>query len=282
MDKKKRRVSLAVSRPALRYYGGKFRLASWIIQHFSEHSCYCEPYGGAMSVLLQKPLADLEVYNDLDDLVVNFFRVLRKRPDDLIRALVLTPYAREEQRQAFEPCNDELEQARRFYVASWQSFGGSTRQSTGWRYQLGKNNRSSSVLDDWNHIDHLQDIIWRLKQVQIEHDEATSVIARFDSPDTLFYVDPPYPLGTRSRGACYRHEMSDEQHQELSQVLHRAKGMIVLSGYPCQFYQSLYPNWLFEDRPSRTNGGGVATERLWLSPNLVHRLNGRQLNLLES
>ena len=102
-----------VTRPALRYYGGKFRLAPWIIGHFPVHECYVEPFGGAMSVLLRKAPARYEVYNDLDREVVNLFRVLRERPEEFIRAIELTPYSRAEQLLAFEPApEDELERAR--------------------------------------------------------------------------------------------------------------------------------------------------------------------------
>jgi DNA adenine methylase len=104
-----------ITRPALRYYGGKFRLAKWIIGQFPPHVCYVEPFGGAGSLILRKQRSYHDVYNDLDGEVVNFFRVLRERGDELIRAIELTPYSREEQRLSFTPSNDDLERARRLY-----------------------------------------------------------------------------------------------------------------------------------------------------------------------
>ena len=91
-----------IARPALRYHGGKWNLASWIISHFPVHECYVEPFGGAASVLLQKSRSPLEVYNDLDGRVVSFFSVLRERPDELARLLSLTPYARAEYELSYE------------------------------------------------------------------------------------------------------------------------------------------------------------------------------------
>lgn len=266
-----------ITRPALRYHGGKFRLAPWILQHFPSHICYVEPFGGAMSVLLQKQPSELEVYNDLDGGVVNFFKILRDRSPDLIRAIALTPYSRQEQKLSFEPCEDEFEAARRFYVRSWQSFGGPTRGNTGWRYQSGKNNRSFSVLDDWKNIDHLQGLVWRLKQVQIEQDEAIAVIRRFDSPGTLFYIDPPYELATRRKKKAYQYELTNEQHQLLAEVLQDIEGMAIVSGYPSDFYGELYSQWTIKDRPSLTNGGDVAIERLWLSPRLTSQFGQMSL-----
>ena len=130
--KEEHTVATTLSRPALRYYDGKWRLADWILGYLPAHVCYVEPFGGAASVLLRKPPSELEVYNDLDSGVVNFFRVLRERdegtslarctqsaqcimvvPSDLLRAIQLTPFAREEHRLSHEPCEDALERARR-------------------------------------------------------------------------------------------------------------------------------------------------------------------------
>jgi len=189
-----------VTRPALRYFGGKFRLAPWIIQQFPVHTCYVEPFGGAMGILLRKEPSVFEVYNDLDGEVVNFFKVLRDHPDELLRAIELTPYSREEQKLAFEPTDGlpDLERARRLYVRCWQSHGGGrTQWHTGWRYQV-NNTRGRSTLVDWDQTDHLWAIVNRLKLVQIECDDAIRIIERYDRPDTLFYVDPPYLMSTRS------------------------------------------------------------------------------------
>ncbi len=273
-----------VRRPALRYHGSKFRIAPWIIEHFPQHTCYVEPFAGGANVILRKQPSQIEVYNDLDGDVVNFFRVLREQTSALLRAIELTPYSREELILAFERTDDPLERARRCYIRSWQSWGGNSSQyHTGWRYQH-SNNRGKSVVDDWN-ADGWWAAAARLKQVQIECDDAVAVIERYDQASTLFYVDPPYVHKTRSeRGAqsrrAYKHEMTDEQHRALAEVLHKVKGMVVLSGYDSELYRELYSGWDVRCMTVRTqNPGKKAVECLWLSPAASRQ--GKQLAMFE-
>lgn len=185
-----------LTRAPLWYRGGKWRIAPWVISHFPPHDCYVEPFGGAASVLLRKEPSLYEVYNDLDDAVVNFFRVLRTRPDDLVAQLRLTPWARRELELADRPVDDELESARHFFVRSWQSrrtavLGLSNR--TGWRFQ--KKRSGGRQTRTWMRaIEDLHLVAERMRLVQVECDHAERVLARYDAPRTLFYVDPPYVL----------------------------------------------------------------------------------------
>lgn len=260
-----------VSRSALRYHGGKFRLGPWIIEHLPRHICYCEPYGGAMSVLLRKERSDLEVYNDLDEQVVTFFRVLRERTEELIEAIRLTPYARAEHRASYEPTDDPLERARRLYVRAWQGMGSSLRPSrTGWRYERIRSRRSS-LSHQWTQVGHLREIADRMNGVQIECDEALAVIQRYDAPSTAFYVDPPYVHGTRCRDKDYNHELTDAQHAELAAQLHHVQGMVLISGYPSALYEDLYGDWRHADRVARVIDGQERVERLWISPHAERR-----------
>ncbi len=265
------------ARPALRYHGSKWVLAKWIIGHFPRHECYVEPYGGGAAVLLQKPRSWLEVYNDKDDQVVNFFRVLRERPSDLVRAIELTPYAKTEWEMAFINDPDPVERARRFYVRAYMSIAGATAQwNTGWRRQKviskvnGKKKMTPASLS-FMKVEHLYAVANRFRGVQIECDDALAVIKRYDSPETLFYLDPPYPSSTRGRWSkhAYTYEMTDEQHRELCNTLHNIAGMAVISGYQCELYDELYADWRRIDKQARVNGPGHATESLWLSPSAV-------------
>lgn len=263
------------TRPALRYHGSKWRLFQWITSYFPPHVCYCEPFGGSASILLQKPPSILDVYNDADGQIVNFFSVLRDRPDEFIRAITLTPYARAENNKAFTPCDDPLENARRFYVRSWQSYSGpSTTWTSGWRFEKSFD-RGKLNLTDFNEIDRLIPIIERLKQVSIENDDAFSVIKRYDSPNTLFYVDPPYldeTLSSKWKGKAYRYWMSTEDHQRLIDLLNSLKGMAVLSGYDSEFYQIALPDWTYKVMRARTNFQSKAKECIWISPNAMSRI----------
>lgn len=128
---------MIVTRPALRYHGAKFRLAEWVMQFFPAHTCYVEPFGGAAGVLLQKPRAYAEAYNDLDGNVVNFFRVLRDpiQRQQLVDACVLTSYARDEFELSWEPTEEPIERARRLCIRAQMGFGsaGATKGVTGFR-----------------------------------------------------------------------------------------------------------------------------------------------------
>lgn len=261
--------AIHIPTPPLRYHGGKWRLATWIIEQFPPHVCYVEPFCGGASVLFRKPPSVIEVINDLSLDIVTFFDVLRTNPEGLIRAIELTPHSREIHRLAYQPTPDPLEKALRFYIRCWQSFGTGEGKFTGWRFQR-DNQRGALIVDDWNRTEQLWAAARRLKGVSIEHDNALTVIRRYDTPKTLFYVDPPYVLETRyttRRGdKGYQHEMTDADHRALAQILHTVQGMVILSGYDCPLYQELYPGWKRLEKPTTTNGNGYAIESLWLSP----------------
>ena len=185
------------TRAALRYYGGKARLAPWIVAHLPPHACYVEPFGGAASVLLRKPPAPCEVYNDLDGEVVGFFRVLRERPGELVEAVRGTPFARAEIDLACAPTPpdlDDLERARRVYVRAWQGRHGlPARGRMGWRFERATDDSRTAVAQ-WTDLERLWETAERLRAVQLECDDALRVIARFDGPDTLFYCLAPGQL----------------------------------------------------------------------------------------
>lgn len=269
-----------VTRPALRYFGGKFRLAPWIINQFPEHTCYVEPFGGAMGVMLRKAPSLFEVYNDLDGEVVNFFRQLREHSDELIKAIELTPYARSEQILSFDDPEglSELERARRLYVRCWQSHGGGrTQWRTGWRYQV-NNNRGRTTLADWNQTDHLSEIVNRLKGVQIDQDDAIRVIQRFDRETTLFYIDPPYLMRTRSLrwgNKAYTCELDDAYHMRLGEVLRNIKGMEIVSGKPSEMYDGLFEGWMKLQKTVPTDFQSKTVEVLWISPKTAGRCGQR-------
>lgn len=263
---------IKISSPPLRYFGGKWRVAPWVIEHMPAHTTYVEPFSGGAGVLFRKPLSQYEIINDLNHEIVTFFDVLRSRTDELLEAIALTPSSRYEHRRAHdrEDTRDPIEVARQVYIRSRQSFGsGEGKYSTGWRYQ-GNSNRGTSIIDEWCKFDHLIAAACRLRNVQLECDDALAIVNRFDSADTLFYVDPPYVWDTRyNQQDMYAHEMSNEQHIELAEELKSAEGMVIISGYMSDLYQELYSEWTVVQKKTRTNGGGDATEYLWLSPQAV-------------
>jgi DNA adenine methylase len=267
-------------RPILRWHGGKWMLAPWIIAHFPDHRVYVEPFGGAASVLLRKPRAYAEVYGDLDDELVNLFRVLRsRRARALVQQLRLTPFSRSEFEEAYLPTEDELERARRMIIRSYMGFGtpGAFGRSTGFRADSNKS--GTTPAHDWrNFPDALPAIIERLRGVVIEKRPAMKLMAKHDSPDTLHYVDPPYLPETRGTGNphCtkhkYRHELTEADHAELLRFLDGLAGMVVLSGYPSDPYDQVLPNWTRVQRDALADGARKRIEVLWINPAAAERM----------
>lgn len=269
-------MTTTVTRPVLRYHGGKWKLAPWIISHFPEHRVYVEPFGGAASVLLRKPRSYAEVYSDLDGEIVNLFRVLRNpsQARELIRLIRLTPFAREEFELSYLADGDPIEQARRTIVRSFMGFGSAaaTGQPTGFR---GDSNRSGTTpAHDWAHYpDCLRYIIERMAGVVVENKPASEIMFHYDKPECLHYVDPPYVMDTRSQKkrthSAYRFEMTDDQHRELATVLRGLHGNVIISGYACPLYDDeLYPDWQRVERAAHADGARERVEVLWLSPGI--------------
>ena len=253
--------------PALLYHGSKFRLASWVRQFFPPHRLYVEPYAGSMAVLLTKDPAQTEVANDLDQEVVNFFRILRTRSDELINQIMLTPYSRAEFDASYAPADDDLERARRLYVRSWMGYGVKLgRWKTG--FQTAISPTAPNISRRWTRVDHLWILAERLRSTIIECEPALRVIRRYDAPDALFYVDPPYVASTRSKwfAAGYNHEMTEQDHIELAGLLHRIKGMAIIAGYPSALYNQLYDGWRMVSTSARNVKSQIVTECMWLSP----------------
>lgn len=269
-------VAGALTRPVLRWHGGKWRLAPWVIAHFPPHRVYVEPFGGAASVLLRKPRSYGEVYNDLDDGVVNLFRVLRsERAGELIEALRLTPFARAEFEASYEPTEDEVELARRLIVRSFMGFGSdghNVKVKTGFR--ANSNRSGTTPTHDWrNYPDAVPILVERLRGVVIENRDALDCMAQHDGPETLNYVDPPYMPDTRSdksrksgeRYHAYAHEMDEPAHERLLSFVRGLQGGVVLSGYASQMYDEALAGWRRVERPALADGARPRIEVLWIN-----------------
>ena len=270
------------TRPALRYHGGKWKLAPWIISHFAPHTCYVEAFGGAGSVLIRKPRSEVEVYNDLDGRLVSLFAVLRSpRADELVRKLRLTPYARQEYDLSWEPSDDPVENARRLVV---RSFMGISPVALGRpKYKSFRVCRSNDHTTEWaNYPDALAAIAARLKTVIIENMPALDVFKRYDADDVLFYCDPPYLGETRQYGLNrgYHHDMTDADHVAMLGTLHQLKAAVVLSGYPNGMYGEQLIGWRRIEKATLAEHGSKRTEALWLNPKAADRL--RQTELFEA
>lgn len=257
--------------PLIRYHGGKFRLAPWIISHFPNHETYVEPFGGGASVLLCKEPSRVEVYNDLDNEIVNFFEVLRDpiKAAQLARLISLTPYSRFEYSKSREPSDCEIERARKLVIRAQMGFGsaGATKRNTGFRLDTARG--GSDIVSIWERQPELlTQAASRFKRVLIENREALKVLHDHDRPETLFFVDPPYIQSTRSlSGSVYKHEMSDFEHEKLIDTLKNLRGKVILCGYENDLYNSL--GWQKVVKPVSASGqiGSVQREEiLWINP----------------
>jgi DNA adenine methylase len=275
----------APTRPALRWHGGKWRLAPWIIAHFPPHRIYVEPFGGGASVLMRKVPIAAECYNDLDGAAVNVFRVLRDpaSADELRRRLELTPFAREEFDDAYAPASDAIDAARKTIVLTFMGHGtdSATRNCrTGFRAAVGAGVGAALPAQSWaSYVAAVPFFTRRLLGVLIEQRDALEIIARYDGRDTLFYCDPPYVPATRSslaggRGAThgYRHELSDADHLALLRRLRQLDGLVALSAYPSPIYDAELAGWSRRQCAARADGGVSRTEVLWLNPAAAARL----------
>lgn len=271
------------SRPLLRWLGGKYRLAPWIVGHFPPHDIYVEPFGGAGSVLLHKPLAYNNIWNDLDGELVNLFQVLRSAAAaELLRQLSLTPYSRVEYWAAFEKTDDPVERARRTLVRSHMGHGtGGARMDRPTGFRTDGTSASTNVVGEWDDLPAgLEAIVRKLKRVSLEQRPAIELMERYSDPKALIYLDPPYLPATRSvksrkpgeRYHTYAVEMTVDDHLELLAACRRSEAMIVLSGYPDPLYDEALPGWICRRTAARAHRNSPRIECVWLNPLTAARL----------
>lgn len=274
----------APTRPVLRYHGGKWLLADWIVSHFPPHRVYVEPFGGGASVLLQKRASYAEVYNDLDSEIVSLFEVLRDPmlANRLSRLLEMTPFARDEFEAAYQVSRDPVENARRVIIRSHMGFASSGVFGRATGFRSNSTRSGTTPAKDWKRYPEvLAAVTQRLRGVVIENRPAVDVMLEHDGPKTLHYVDPPYVPESRSRGNSYctkhkyRHELSNADHEALLATLKQLRGMVVLSGYASEIYESALQGWERFERASNADGARARMEVLWLSPSCAAAVSGR-------
>ncbi|MFG3660276.1 DNA adenine methylase [Streptomyces sp. NPDC047706] len=243
------------------YFGSKQRIAPWIASLLPEHDHYVEPFCGGLSVLFAKRPAPMETVNDLDGELMTFWRVLRDRPEELIRACMLTPHSRTELEATWEPTEDDLDLARRIWCRLAQGRSGTLR-NTGWRHYI---DPAGSVLGMPGYLEayvlRLAAAAERLHGVSLEALPALDLIGKYGKqPKVLLYVDPPYLGSTRGWGNNYRCEMkTDAEHRELAAALADCKAAVVLSGYHSELYLELFDGWHRYEQSTMT-GNAISTK----------------------
>lgn len=256
---------------AFGWYGGKFSHLGWLLPLLPKTQQFCEPFGGSASVLINREPSPVETFNDLDGDITVFFRVLRETPDELIRLIALTPFSREEFVLSIDAHKDlsDLERARLFFVRARQARSGIAQKATPGRWafcRLDSRAGMATVISKWlGSVEGLPEIAQRFLRVQIENGPAIDIINRYDSEETLFYCDPPYPHSSRNDPSCYSYEMTDNDHEELALVLHSVKGKVAISGYHCNLMDELYGDWyVTEARRKKVHSyKAIRQEVLW-------------------
>lgn len=256
-----------LARAVLRYPGAKWRIADFILRHMPRHHSYLEPFFGSGAVLFRKTLAPIETVNDINGDIVNLFRVVQTKAAALAEAVAGIPYARQAYEDSLQsdPEASDVERAARFLTLVWQSYG--TRADggkCGWRKDIAGREAAYAVRN-WDRLPS-----WivaaqaRLKQVQIEHRDALQLIRQSNHPKVLVYCDPPYMHVTRRCKSIYRHEMDDAAHEELLDVLNRHRGVVMLSGYANELYDTKLQDWARYDTDMVVTSGHKRTESLWV------------------
>lgn len=263
--------------PILRLQGSKNQIAPWVVQHFPKHRLFVDVHGGTGSILGAKNPSHLEIFNDAHQGIVNLWRVLRERSDDLVRALLATPYSRVEWESAKEAdCpNDPVEWARRVMVASWMGYGGDwQRPSSGFRSGAALLKSRTTPTHDWQVVvGRVQGWVDRMRGVALENLGDLAIIERYDCEDALFYCDPPYH-DTKHRNN-YKHRYTEKDHRALADKLHAIKGKAIISGYESKLYRELFADWTCVRKAVRANRGAERTECLWLCPKTAKEYAGR-------
>ncbi|MBM4073703.1 MAG: DNA adenine methylase [Planctomycetes bacterium] len=258
----------------LKTHGGKRYLAERLVALMPAHTHYVEPFAGGLAVLFAKPPEGTsEVVNDLDGRFTNFWRVLQD--EDLFarfrRRVAAIPFSEAEWRDAEAYLDgatkrasrqEMVERAARFFVLCRQSMAGRCKEFTPLtrnRTRTGMNEQASSWL---NAVDRLPAVHNRLKRVVILNRTALDVIRSQDGPGVLFYLDPPYLPEVRAAKHAFGHfEMTVEQHEELLDAITGLQGMVMVSGYASQLYDSRLSGWTRHEFDLPNNAGGGKQKR---------------------
>lgn len=230
-------------RSLIPYPGGKYHLSSKIVKLLPAHRIYAEPFAGAANLLFAKPPSQVEAINDLDESMVNLYMVLKdeERYKELVHRLRYTLYSRAEFVRALDMMRapDEYTDVDRAWarmVMALQGFAGNAGGRGNWGRELDEPKRPIACM---RKPEHLYFFHKRLRNVHISRMDGIEFIKKWDSEDTLFYIDPPYILSTRQTAKLYRYEQPDEYHERLVDVLLSIRGRAVVSHYLHPIYETL-------------------------------------------
>jgi DNA adenine methylase len=267
----------ALEHPIMRYYGGKWRMASWIVSHFPEHDIYVEPFAGAASVFFHKPEAQLEVLNDLDGEVVNLFKVLQapETRDRFLEYVYYTPYSRQTLYETYGEASlskDPVVRAANYFIRVTMSYAHTFHRRSGFSTRQELNVVRCSDLVNWaTNLPNLYAASNRLRRTLIENYPAEKIVRIYDDPLCLIYCDPPYH-GVEDSRSHYSSNLSEKGHIELAVALHESQSMAIISNYLSDLYIEMYKDWRLFTRNNLNMSSKSAVEGLWLSPSAYEAL----------
>lgn len=240
------------------YIGGKSRMSTFITGHFPEdytERTYCEVFGGAGWVLFKKEPSCIEIYNDLNADLVNLFKTIRDNYEEFRHRADFTLHSRLMFNEALEKLKEDkflsqVEKAMHFAISRVQAFSG----KGGWGYQItAKRIRGGS----WDAFLRRLDVInARLKKVHIENLDFEACITKYDTDQTIFYIDPPYVNSEYYYNTGQKYFDKDD-HKRLAELLRSTKGKFALSYYDDTLIRKLYKGFRFEERTVTKSSQGI-------------------------
>lgn len=249
-----------------KYPGSKWSIADWIISFFPEHHSYLEPFFGSGAVLFNKPRSNIETVNDLDGNVINLFEWIKSDPERMAHEIYYTPYARQVYDDSFvaEP-EDSFDRAVNFYIRLNMGHGFRTNgEKVGWKNDVQGRERAYAASGWCRLTEKIMQAAERLRGVQIENRPAVDLMERFNYPNVLIYLDPPYVLSVRS-GKQYRYEMDNKGHEELLGTILKHKGQVLISGYESDLYNEMLHGWYREVTTCYSQVCSKKKEVLWMN-----------------
>lgn len=251
---------------AFPYIGGKTRLADWVVSHLPPHTTYVEPFGGSGAVLLNKPRSKVEIFNDKDEDVVTFFRVARERRDELAEWCRFTPFSEQlhdEWADEFfrgERPDDDVEHAGKWLFLRYSQYAGKVSRKSGFKREAPDDEKGSRNARNWNNApERIKRVAERFRGISVVNEDYQAVVERYDSSETVFYLDPPY----FEKEDLYR---VAADHPSLEQTLNEIDGYAIVSY--TEIPPGLYEGWHVVEKGvthSAAGNGKQANERLLMN-----------------
>lgn len=260
----------------LKWPGTKWSIANKIVELMPEHKIYVEAFFGSGAAFFTKSPCNTEVLNDLDGEVVNLFKCIRDNPEELARLVYCTPYSREEYKNSYDRSGTDLERARLFLIRANMARAGMQYYSSSWRHAgpvLGAQCKQR-VTGDWNKLpERILEAAERLKDAEIENEDAIKLIEKYNKKDCLIYADPPYPISTR-RQRYYNVEMTeDQEHEKLIVALKKHSGPAILSSYNSELYNDMLSDWYKTEIEASAEQGKKRIEVIWTNYPITEQIS---------